>query len=95
MRKLAALLPMSAALLSCLSLVACPDRESSNLTAACGNGVADLGEVCDGADLGGATCTDLGFANPDGLACVSCQIDSAGCSATCGNGVSELSTGTR
>jgi hypothetical protein len=41
----------------------------------CGNGRRDLDEVCDGADLGGATCESLGF---DGgtLACSSaCVFD--------------------
>ena len=46
----------------------------------CGNGQLELGEVCDTTDLGGATCTTLGFRS--GLpACVdACQrIDTSGC----------------
>jgi hypothetical protein len=41
----------------------CPGR--------CGDGVADLGcgEACDGADLGGASCTSQGFAGGGTLVC--------------------------
>jgi hypothetical protein len=45
----------------------------------CGNGVADPNEQCDGSDLGGFTCSDLGF---DGgtLVCTSyCEFDSFTC----------------
>jgi cysteine-rich repeat protein len=50
----------------------------------CGNGTLDAGEDCDGANLGGATCTDLGFSSPGGLACsAGCTFDASGCSATC------------
>lgn len=46
----------------------------------CGDGIvqSDRGEVCDGSDLGIATCTNLGL--PDGhLACRTCQYDTSGC----------------
>jgi hypothetical protein len=49
---------------------------------ACGNGVREGGESCDGSDLGGASCQGLGF---DGgvLACdASCMIDTAMCETT-------------
>jgi hypothetical protein len=49
----------------------------------CNNdGVADSGEACDGADLGGQTCLSIGF---DGgtLACnASCGFDKSGCEKT-------------
>jgi len=46
---------------------------------ACGNGVIEAGEQCDGANLGGATCVGLGF--PTGsLACgPACLFDTSGC----------------
>ncbi len=50
----------------------------------CGNGTIDPGEDCDGEDLGGATCQDLGF---DGgqLACSpnTCTYDTSGCTSAC------------
>jgi hypothetical protein len=48
----------------------------------CGNGVVDLGEQCDGTELGGITCEDLGY-NGGELACdpVTCTYDASGCMA--------------
>lgn len=54
----------------------------------CGNGVADGGEGCDGADLRGATCASLGYAGGV-LACTAqCTQDVSGCTAVpaCGDG---------
>ena len=53
----------------------------------CGDGVIDFPEVCEGADLGGATCTSEGFDSGQ-LACASdcLSFDTTGCG-TCGNGV--------
>lgn len=46
---------------------------------ACGNGRVDLGEQCDGAAFGGATCASVGFSSGT-LACVpGCSIDTTGC----------------
>ena len=50
----------------------------------CGDGVIDAaGEQCDRSDLGGATCSSLGY--PGGtLSCTrQCQWDRSGCAATC------------
>jgi len=50
----------------------------------CGDGVIDSGaEQCDRSDLGGATCSSLGY--PGGaLSCTrQCQFDRSGCAATC------------
>lgn len=46
----------------------------------CGNGTIDLGEQCDGADLNGLDCTQLGFASGN-LACdpMTCTYDTANC----------------
>ena len=49
---------------------------------ACGNGLVDAGEQCDGASLGGFTCESLGY---DGgtLSCdpVMCTLDTSLCTA--------------
>jgi hypothetical protein len=53
----------------------------------CGNGVVDLGEQCDGAELGGIGCADLGYSGGE-LACdpVTCTYDASGCTAGGENG---------
>jgi hypothetical protein len=45
---------------------------------ACGNGVIDVGEECDGADFGGVNCIDLGF-GPGLPLCIGCQFDTSTC----------------
>jgi hypothetical protein len=54
----------------------------------CGSGAIDPGERCDGDDLGGETCTTLGFSGGM-LACRSnCKsLDTRGCQTTCGDGL--------
>jgi hypothetical protein len=56
----------------------------------CGDGVINQpGELCDGADLGGNTCVDVGFLGGT-LACQSdCTFDASGCVGTpfCGDGI--------
>lgn len=48
----------------------------------CGDGVADLGESCDGLDLNGESCETLGYAATPDLACTAaCRLDSSACSA--------------
>jgi hypothetical protein len=53
----------------------------------CGNGRRDAGEQCDGADLGGASCTSIGMGFGGGtLRCApGCVYDPSGCT-RCGNG---------
>lgn len=48
----------------------------------CGNGVIDDGEQCDGGNLNGFTCTELGYAGGT-LACdpLVCTYDASGCTA--------------
>ncbi|MBN2723817.1 MAG: DUF4215 domain-containing protein [Deltaproteobacteria bacterium] len=59
----------------------------------CGNNTRQADEECDGADLNGITCEDLGY---DGgtLACGTyCEFDYSGCTGdppSCGNGVKEV-----
>jgi hypothetical protein len=45
----------------------------------CGNGIKELGEACDGNDLGGADCDGIGLANGD-LGCSGfCTLDETSC----------------
>jgi hypothetical protein len=48
----------------------------------CGNGVVDLGEQCDGAQLNGISCNDLGYAGGT-LGCdpITCTYDASACTA--------------
>ena len=52
---------------------------------ACGNGVVDAGEECDGGQLGGATCTSEGFDSGTLRCTAACTFDVTGCG-TCGDG---------
>ncbi|MBO5752841.1 MAG: hypothetical protein J6S69_03995, partial [Proteobacteria bacterium] len=62
------------------------------LPSTCGNGIIDAGEVCDGTQFNGATCTAPGGAQMEGnLRCVDCiSIDRSGCTPVegsyCGDG---------
>ena len=61
-------------------------------SAACGNGLRETGEPCDGADLGGFTCQSVGYASGP-LSCLpDCLLDFSQCVANpvCGNGVVEI-----
>jgi hypothetical protein len=52
----------------------------------CGDGVAQGTEACDGTDLDGASCADLGEAGE--LRCTAtCTLDRSGCRSLCGNGI--------
>lgn len=58
----------------------------------CGNGLKDAGEQCDGDDLGGTSCVDVGFQGGL-LACkADCTYDLEPCS-LCGNGVRNADKG--
>ncbi|MFH2006965.1 MAG: hypothetical protein ABI333_10310 [bacterium] len=63
----------------CLGTVECPDSE-------CGDGYADWDEECDGADVAGWTCVDLGYDGGE-LGCLaSCYFDESQCLGdSCGN----------
>jgi cysteine-rich repeat protein len=68
----------------------CASFDTSNCTSMCNNnGVVDAGEICDGANLNGHSCAELGYANPAGMICVNCALNSAACIAVCGNGTKE------
>lgn len=66
----------------------CP-ADVNNCTPSCGNGTVDAGEQCDGTNLGGQTCTSLGFSCGGVLSCSGCSLDLGGCltSCDCGNNV--------
>jgi hypothetical protein len=58
---------------------------------ACGDGTRDEGELCDGDNLGGATCQSLGFTEGT-LACADdCSFDVSGCGpqSACGDGTAD------
>ncbi|HEV8323971.1 MAG TPA: FG-GAP-like repeat-containing protein [Myxococcota bacterium] len=56
--------------------------------ATCGDRVVDAGEECDGSNLEGVSCADLGF-DGGALSCsAGCLLDTSGCHA-CGNGIRE------
>jgi hypothetical protein len=45
----------------------------------CGNGVIEGDETCDGDDLGGLTCQDLGYVGGDLYCTFTCGLDPSGC----------------
>src|SRR4029450_4922046 len=60
----------------------------AEVTCGCGNGIRDIGEVCDGYEVGAATCISPGFVGGR-LGCTAdCTYDTTTCS-MCGNGVKE------
>src|SRR5262245_50735015 len=68
------------------------DRSACGVPASCGNGVKDTVEICDGADLAGATCVGLGY----GAGTLACKgncgnFDVSGCGTplSCGNRVKD------
>lgn len=57
----------------------------------CGNGVREGSEACDGGDLGGASCSDVGCGSGSVSCSASCTLDYTACTSCpfCGNGVRE------
>lgn len=45
----------------------------------CGNGIIEGGEDCEGSDLGGQTCLDLGYAGGTLVCDIACTFDTSGC----------------
>ncbi len=70
----------------CNALDRCVDANAAH----CPNGIVEvaLGEQCDGANLGGATCGSIGFASGTLTCSSSCTYNTSGCqvSGTCNNG---------
>ena len=73
---------------------ACDGFDTSGCTGSgpvCGDGVVDVGEVCDGAELGGEDCVSQGFAGGTLYCGASCDnYDTSGCQMNiCGNAAIE------
>jgi hypothetical protein len=78
-----------------------PERNGANVgtaswavtvqAGACGNGVVDGFDACDGNDLGGATCADQGCSGGTPVCTSGCQLDYSTCTGCifCGNGTCE------
>jgi cysteine-rich repeat protein len=69
-----------------------PDCQTDPACLACGDGVVESSEQCDGGDLHGKSCNDLGFSSGT-LACnASCRFDTTACtpSSACGDGVLDV-----
>ncbi len=62
------------------------DESSTGVPTTCGNGIVDDGEMCDGADVGGATCIGEGFESGTLVCADDCSgFDTSVCG-ICGNG---------
>lgn len=58
------------------------------IVGACGDGVINAIDACDGDNLAGRTCRDFGSVYSEGLKCkADCSFDKSGCSGYCGDGV--------
>ncbi|MFH2005476.1 MAG: hypothetical protein ABI333_02705 [bacterium] len=78
-------------IIAAILVAACGGRTQFG-TAECGNLEAEWGEECDGADLNGVTCADLGWSGGSLSCSAGCSFDTGGCSGTgpvCGNGARE------
>jgi cysteine-rich repeat protein len=73
-------------------------QNNNNVVTACGNGALETGELCDGADLDGTACEDLGFVGGNLECDENCIFDDSGCTGGCGDGIvdaaNELCDGT-
>ncbi len=81
-------------LLCCLPFFffACDDDPEKT---GCGNGLLDLGEVCDGAAMPQTTCAELGYYEQTGaLGCrADCTLDLSVCAGSCGDGIIQVPHG--
>lgn len=59
----------------------------ADCTPACGNGLREEGEDCDGEDLGDATCTSLGYAGGTLVCAPNCTYGVLVCETLCGDGL--------
>ncbi len=78
--------------LRCLSDCRGYDESGCFRPGTCGDGIREASEDCDGTDLGGKTCQDLGYAEGQLRCGPGCSYDTSGCTnsiSKCGNGVIE------
>ncbi len=71
-------------------LPGCDDGTKTTNNDTCGDEAIQLGEACDGANLGAATCVSLGFEGGTLSCTAACSFDTSACQGTlpsCGNGV--------
>jgi len=80
-------------ILGIMAVAACSSETKTS--GACGDGVTDIGEECDGADLGGQSCIDLGYYGGNLVCNADCTLDKAECtnSGSCGDGVIQAEKG--
>lgn len=73
-----------------LGMGGCSDDDTHSDGPACGNGILEGGEVCDGSELGGRSCESIGF-GAGTLGCTTwCTLDTLSCHTStdyCGDGV--------
>ena len=62
-----------------------PDLLAPDSSSLCGDGVITPPEQCDGAKLGGKSCTSLGYSSGTLKCSTTCTLDTSGCT-NCGNG---------
>jgi hypothetical protein len=69
----------------CLVDFSIGNADRSDAVAACGNGLIETGEECDGSNLAGRTCQDLGFESGTITCGLDCKLDRQDCIGGCGN----------
>ena len=82
-------LGLEAGTLGCAATCLDFDRTGCGAPATCGNGVIDAAERCDGTNLAGQTCLNLGLGDGQLACAANCgDLDTSGCAgaASCGNG---------
>ena len=79
--------------LTCSALQICENAQGETADAgACGDGIQQSNEECDGKDLGGKTCITEGFYGGTILCTADCKINLGGCSGRCGDGIRNSAT---
>ena len=66
---------------------------SASVTIACGNGVVDSGEDCDGNNLNGKSCSTEGFAGGTLSCTATCTFDTSSCTSGSGGDSQEIIVG--
>lgn len=69
----------SGGVLACAADCASVDLAGCTMEGGCGNGMLDMGEQCDGANLGGSNCASLGFDMGVVSCTATCTFDTSGC----------------